>query len=322
MSDSVGIQVGPFYGALYFSSILSVGFYGVTCMQTFFYFVHYQEDPLRMKSFIAIIWVLDTIHQALVVSGVYKYLMAGLVNPLTILNVVPELVFELLLSTLVSVPTQAFFVYRIYIFSDKSLLAPIVWLPLGIYQIVATLIYVGKGANATQVATLGDPFFSALSVSYCAVAAAVDILIAFNLTFLLARRRIAVGFKNSARMLQLLTVFAINSGVWTALFALLTIVLLRAYPGNLVYSVFDFPLASIYCNTLLANMNARAYIKGQSTSVFASADLVTNSRGSGSSNSKHQANEIKFAGLSSSQGTDQSMSLSTIDGERRKVPAL
>jgi len=143
MSD-IPIAVGPWYGALYFSAILSVAFYGVTCMQTFFYYIHYQDDRLPLKSFVAIIWVFDTIHQALIISGVYKYLMAGLVDPLSFLTVIPELTWELLLSTLVSVPTQGFFVYRIYIFSNKSIIAPLVWLPLGLWQLIATLLYVGK----------------------------------------------------------------------------------------------------------------------------------------------------------------------------------
>jgi hypothetical protein len=34
---------------------------------------------------------------------------------------------------------------------------------------------------------------------------------------------------------------------------------------TLFYALFDIPICSVYCNTLLANLNIRAYIAEQST---------------------------------------------------------
>lgn len=34
---------------------------------------------------------------------------------------------------------------------------------------------------------------------------------------------------------------------------------------GLIYAVFVIPICSVYCNTLLANLNARAYIRGEET---------------------------------------------------------
>ena len=42
-------------------------------------------------------------------------------------------------------------------------------------------------------------------------------------------------------------------------------------------TVFAFPLCSVYCNTLLANLNARAYIRGETTMHNTEADLFTSS---------------------------------------------
>jgi len=38
---------------------------------------------------------------------------------------------------------------------------------------------------------------------------------------------------------------------------------MRAFPSNLLNVVFGIPLNSLYCNTVLANLNARAYIRGE-----------------------------------------------------------
>ena len=43
------------------------------------------------------------------------------------------------------------------------------------------------------------------------------------------------------------------------------------------YTVFGFPLCSVYCNTLLANLNARTYIRGETTTHHTDVDLFTTS---------------------------------------------
>ncbi|KAH0830189.1 hypothetical protein J3R83DRAFT_1544 [Lanmaoa asiatica] len=200
---------------------------------------------------------------------------------------------------------------------------------VGIFSLTtfAALFPFSSSAHVTSIVTLGDTFFTDLSIAYCSVAAGVDISIAIALTYLLARRRIATGFKHSARVLQVLTVFAINSGIWTAIFALLTIILLRAFPSELIYVVFDFPLCSIYCNTLLANLNARSYIKNQASTLNVGADLITDSR---ESRSKHstvptelklfasRSQETKPSELSSSMDATDVMDVS----HPTKAPAL
>ncbi|OCH87212.1 hypothetical protein OBBRIDRAFT_806231 [Obba rivulosa] len=51
-------------------------------------------------------------------------------------------------------------------------------------------------------------------------------------------------------------------GCWTSLFALLDLCLVAAYPHGLQFCIFEFPLGSLYVNTVMANLNARDYIKG------------------------------------------------------------
>ncbi|KAF8131444.1 hypothetical protein EV363DRAFT_1165129 [Boletus edulis] len=207
------------YGPLYFSSLMSTGLYGVTCMQTFFYYVHYPKDPLRMKNFVAVLWALDTIHEGLTVAGVYKYIFAGLVDPLAILDANPELA--------VSFTLTAFFVHRIYNVSGKNIVVPLLWM-----LIITSLVYVARAfymvdgkLNVVGALVLDDRFFSTIVTSCLSLSAAVDVLIAIAMTYLLLRMRNATGFANTAHILQRLIVFAVNTGTWTALFAVLSVVL-------------------------------------------------------------------------------------------------
>ncbi|KAN0088218.1 hypothetical protein V8E55_005275 [Tylopilus felleus] len=264
---------GPLYGSLFFASVMSTAFYGIACMQTFFYYVHYHDDPLRTKILVAILWTLNTIHESFTVCGVYEFIMAGLANPSSLVIGNPELISLYILTALVAVPTQGYFVYRLYVFSGKNIIVPIVWVGLALVQLVCPIVYVAKvlhtakGVHVVAIGHLnssGIMIIPTLTLSF-SVAAAVDILIAIFMTFLLLRQRTVIGFANTVQLLQRLTVLAVNTGIWTATFALLSIILLHLFPSNMIYAVFSFPICSVYCNTLLANLNGRAYLRGEET---------------------------------------------------------
>ncbi|KAF8448818.1 hypothetical protein L210DRAFT_3523213 [Boletus edulis BED1] len=276
---------GPTYGSLYLAAVISTTFYGITCVQTLFYYTHYQNDPLRIKTFVGAIWLLGTIHEALSVSGAYKFIMAGLENPSSIANGVPELILQTLLTGMVATITQGFFIYRIYVFSGKSIVVPLIWVPLAIFQFVATILYVAKAlysAHGIHVTKLRDDFFVDVVVSGLSVAAVVDVLTAIFMTFLLLRKRSTAGYSSVTHILQRLIVFTINTGIWTAGFALLSVILLLIYPRDLRYAMFAIPLCSVYCNTLLANLNVRVYCRGKmmehSVDLQASEDCKTDTQ--------------------------------------------
>ncbi|KAF8555070.1 hypothetical protein OG21DRAFT_954871 [Imleria badia] len=295
---------------------MPTAFYGVTCMQTF----------------VAALWAFDTLHEALTVAGVYKYIMAGLMNPLAILDEIPELVLQIFLTTLVSTPTQAFFVYRIYIFSGKNLVAPVLWAMQAIYQVVAAILYVAKSfytvngnIQVVGYGVLDDSFFTAIATSCLSITVAVDVLIAIAMTFLLFRKRNTTGFASTAHILQRLIMFAVNTGIWTATFAVLSLILLRVFPTNLLYVVFGIPLSSIYCNTLLANLNARTYIRG-GTTPNGGADVVMMSLPMSDvtkANSEKQSEEMKPELISSThahENVHKTNEVTFMDADRSTTP--
>ncbi|KAI5992479.1 hypothetical protein EDD15DRAFT_2368252 [Pisolithus albus] len=64
------------------------------------------------------------------------------------------------------------------------------------------------------------------------------------------------------RILIRLIVISVNSALWTALFGLLAVVFLVTLPQDMVFSGFYFPLCTLYCNTLLASLNVRRFVRG------------------------------------------------------------
>ncbi|KAI9454593.1 hypothetical protein HD554DRAFT_2150025 [Boletus coccyginus] len=102
-------------------------------------------------------------------------------------------------------------------------------------------------------------------------------MIAAVLTFLLFRKRTDTEFSSTAHILQRITVLVVNAGLWTATFALLSLIFLHLYPVKFLNEVFSFSLCSIYCNTTLANLNARAYIRGETRAYNTDVDLFASS---------------------------------------------
>ncbi|KIJ53117.1 hypothetical protein M422DRAFT_242229 [Sphaerobolus stellatus SS14] len=82
------------------------------------------------------------------------------------------------------------------------------------------------------------------------------------------------AFFETDRMLFRLTIVIINTGLWTAIFAILDLAMSAGFPGTFLFALFDQPLCSVYMNTFLGNLNARHYIKGKPAdwSLFINSD--------------------------------------------------
>lgn len=61
-------------------SFFSILFYGISCVQTFFYYQTYPDDNTFLKLLVAIIWILETIQSGFVISFNNAYLIQGFGN--------------------------------------------------------------------------------------------------------------------------------------------------------------------------------------------------------------------------------------------------
>ncbi|GJE90578.1 hypothetical protein PsYK624_067210 [Phanerochaete sordida] len=104
--------------------------------------------------------------------------------------------------------------------------------------------------------------FKAIEIAIRASTAPVDILIAAWMTYLLASQRSRAPFGPSSQLLLKLMWLSINSGMWTALFALVDVALIAWRPTNVEFTLVELPLGTLYLNMILANLNARRYLCG------------------------------------------------------------
>ena len=84
-------------------------------------------------------------------------------------------------------------------------------------------------------------------------------------------------------MLLRLIFISVNTGLSSALFALLSVIMVRLdvhrmlsrlsspsfwqlvlFPTDLIFTALYYPLCTVYCNTMLASLNARSFVRGDS----------------------------------------------------------
>ncbi|SJK97111.1 uncharacterized protein ARMOST_00361 [Armillaria ostoyae] len=102
-----------------------------------------------------------------------------------------------------------------------------------------------------------------IAIAYFIDGAVVDLFIAITMCIFLWRRYLSIGNANkeTRSMIYRLTLFSINTGTWPAIIAIITLVMLMAYPTYYLYAGLYFLLSPVYCNTVLASINARPYIQ-------------------------------------------------------------
>ncbi|KAJ3923727.1 hypothetical protein F5877DRAFT_63035 [Lentinula edodes] len=64
-------------GAVFIGIVGATFLFGITTLQVYMYYHHYQRDSYLHKLAVAILWILDTVHLVLIVHATYHYAVKG-----------------------------------------------------------------------------------------------------------------------------------------------------------------------------------------------------------------------------------------------------
>lgn len=257
------------FGAFLIGVVVSAALYGVTCLQTWYYFSRYFSDPWYTKLLVGAVFVSDTTHQALITHTVYTYLVTDFGNASDLEKLVWSLSVEVLFNGFTGFMVQSFLAKRVYHLSNKNMIITASVMSLVIAEFVIVIIYVAKAVGLTTFAQV--PQIRSLSMSINAIAAAGDILIAVLLCTLLQRSR--TGFRRSDTMIKKLMLFTINTGLLTSVCAMMSFISIAVWPDTYIYIAFYFCVGRLYCNSLLATLNARKGVRRDSCDEHLSISL-------------------------------------------------
>ncbi|KAI0086791.1 hypothetical protein BDY19DRAFT_995536 [Irpex rosettiformis] len=261
------LDLGPTFGVMLIGNVLSFALWGVICMQAFLYYSTYPNDSTFTKVFIFALWAMDT---ASVVLG-FVTLWHPLVQHWGSIEAVNANVYDLLhsdwIAAIVTTSVQFFFLWRIYRLGGhfRWKWGVIVFVVIaGLYQLAAGIAFDVIGFQGTTLASANKPILRRLQLSDRSLTAAIDIVICMSLVKLLLQNGIPTYYKTRALLYRGIIV-TINSGLWTAILAVIDLILMAAQPSQLYYCIIELPIQSFYVVTLLSNLNARGYVRGKET---------------------------------------------------------
>ncbi|KAM5543818.1 hypothetical protein V8D89_002435 [Ganoderma adspersum] len=263
--NTVILNLMSSYGPILIGAIFQSVLYGMAIVQMFIYFNNYEKDSIWMKLYVVFVWAIETASTISVLAAMWPVLILhwGSLHELGLTQL--PILHRVWMTGLSTFLVHMFYIYRIYMVSGRSLY-PLFLIPFTLYQMIETWIYVHRALTDPSLATLSGRFLTDLGTSGRAVIAFVDIAIVALMIFSLLKDGYPT-FQNSRKMIFRLIVLTINTGLWTAVFAIVDLVLILPFQNQLYYCAVDFPLTSLYLNSLLANLNARDYVRSAAVDV-------------------------------------------------------
>ncbi|TDL19971.1 hypothetical protein BD410DRAFT_899929 [Rickenella mellea] len=330
----VVINLSLSFGPILIGTFIAVAFWGAQCIQTFCLLFHevrdtlkivltylvlrhgtsYPKDSTLLKAWVLLLLGLDTAHTMVSIKGIWFPLIQGYGDYVNLFNIIPELVYYTMFNAIVAFMAQCYFVRRIYIFSTKKVfkwVIPAILAPPIVWQLVGTIIYTARGLSLKTSAQLSS--LSKIASGINSSAAAVDLAITISMCSLLYLSR--NGIPSTDRLLGWLIISSLNTGAWTALFAIITVILVTTRPNDLLYAITYPPLCALYCNTILGNLTSRNFLRNAGDVVQMNSVPLHPMSFRGNSQLDGQFDKIHTLGSTTEDTTSHETKSHTISGE-------
>ncbi|KAI6095111.1 hypothetical protein EDD16DRAFT_1733529 [Pisolithus croceorrhizus] len=189
--------------------------------------MHYAEDVPTLKSLVAAIWVLDTLHVVFVCHALYYYLITNYGVPTSLEYIVWSLSASDLINVLVIFVVQCFFAHQIYLLcrpqvkrwvTTAMILFIIAELGIGMGKLISAHRFIDRKASVlAQIRFYGV-------IPAVAIIALAEALITISLCVLLYGRRSGSALPRMKRVLNTLIIYAINRCLLVLLVAIAALV--------------------------------------------------------------------------------------------------
>ncbi|KAI0754797.1 hypothetical protein C8Q80DRAFT_390703 [Daedaleopsis nitida] len=254
------LELGSSYGVMLLSVIIVAAMYGITVLQSLYYYGNFPKDSWILKLTVAGVWFLDTLTLLLDAHAVYFYLITNYANPPALQTEIWSAQVELLVTYTVVLIVQMFFIFRIYH------LRPHLWYIPALLGLIAfasysmvVAIFITVVHDDNWAATNRPEVTQPLTANWV-LGNLVDISITVALCWYLWSEKLAVR-ESTNMMLNRIIVFLINRGAIAAVVQILTLLTKFIWPQTLVWLAFHNALSKVYANSMLATLNGRVALR-------------------------------------------------------------
>ncbi|KAL4250774.1 hypothetical protein ABKN59_006072 [Abortiporus biennis] len=268
--SSVAVDVGPTFGAAFVGLVAGATLFGVTLLQTYEYYKRYPSDHVLLKTLVACLTILDTLHLFFCGRTIYWYLVSNFGDFDNLDKTTWSMALQTDFNGIIGMAVEFFFARRVWIMSHN-------WFLTSVICVLATIHFTLGILFTVESFILGEfSKFKSLTWITCTglgCAAAADIIIALSMCIYLSKKR--TGIDRTDSLVTTLMIYSINTGLLTSIIATISVVLFAIMPLNFVWLCFFWILGKCYVNSLLASLNSR---KGLRSKVYASAVSLSRSR--------------------------------------------
>ncbi|KAI6165539.1 hypothetical protein EDD17DRAFT_171888 [Pisolithus thermaeus] len=249
--------LGPLLVGIFFNTYL----YGIVTYQFASYHRANFNDRLLVKSVVAFLFVLDTVHSIAVIYMAWVYMVTNYTNPTALQFGVWPYPFTPIGTAAAALVTHLFLGDRIYRLTHNKVLSGIIiamaipTFALGMVDgIEAWIIHVN--ADMTRI--------KAPVIAWLSMQVTVDTFLTVTLSIILARAQ--TGMPTTDTVLRRLIRGAIQTGLFASIFSLGDLITFLLLPDANFYGMFAIPIGRIYSNTLLDTLLVREKLKMEMSS--------------------------------------------------------
>lgn len=256
----VSINVSEIVDGLYYGYALSTALFGITIVQAWNYF-NTNADGWLMRSLVAFLVAMDAAVTGVNTQILHHYVVDNFGNTDQMQIIIHSFDAEVMMTAVVVLIVELFFVVRIYKLNSKNWLVPA----------VITVLAVGSFGSCTAfvVAQIQDDSTVGLSKkdrvgtisAFNGSAALADILITIALSWNLSQSR--SGIPRTNNVIQKMLTYTINRGVLVTVTQTLTLIMYSVEQTNLHWMPTHLSINKVYVITMLAILNTRPALREQ-----------------------------------------------------------
>ncbi|KAJ7615921.1 hypothetical protein FB45DRAFT_934939 [Roridomyces roridus] len=260
MSPAISNTLGAIFISFAFSSVV----FGVNTTQVITYLQRYPEDRLVYKFLVATVWVLNCLDQALIGHSVYFYTIENFADPFVLVTepVIWTLIAQLTVGAVIGTIVRLCFAMRVWRFSQRNYFVTGAVIVLALGELGIAIVFTLRCFENPFISNL--PRLKLLASFSLGTGVVADVFTAAALCFFL--RRFRTGSNQRAdNLVNTLTIYAINTGAFTATISLLTLIFYDRSPDTFQFIAFYFILSKLYPISFLCTLNTRKIIRGKGT---------------------------------------------------------
>ncbi|KAI0688911.1 hypothetical protein C8Q76DRAFT_260572 [Earliella scabrosa] len=271
-SPFTALSLDDTFGVLLIATFISLALYGLTLHQLYRYFRTCVRDSLALKSLVATVLILESLHTVMLTHLCYHYLISEYFNPTNLQHGVWSSNLLPCTSGLVIFTSQLFFVRRVFLLGHQYRAVAILSLLL---FVIALAFNIAGTVDAYRFNNDTIGHLDTVAWMEAASAGALEVGDTLLTTVLVvALRRGRTGWKRMDSILDMLVLYAITTGLLTGVMNLFCLILSIAYPKNLRWSGFGIVSTHLYANNLLAALNSRESLARQGLQTYGTSSFT------------------------------------------------